>query len=608
VRRQSVRGFLGLLAPAAVIAVFLVLLAFSLTRLSQVERNLRIDATTNMLWVLSQTQVASQRLGRTLAQAELERVDPQEVRLRYDLLMGRLNLLDAGPQRRVMAALDFERELDEFIEATRRMEVLIDDGRAQDLAEAARILEPVDGFLARATNDAMLAEWDSLADLLDEHRQQLWYVIVSLIGITLAVAVLSAFLFYSRVMAQRRMTLLYRERNFSGLLVSSSDEGIVAVDRDLRCTAWNAAAEKLFGWTAERAVGRKLGEVSGFFEVPDIANAFKRGLDNEPTTLSDRLFFRPEAPSETYVDMSCFPRKEDDGQVVGVIAFIRDVTDRHVAQRELVRHRDHLEQQVVLRTRELNEALEREREISALYRNFAAMVSHQFRTPLAIIDSTLQRLIRRRAQVTTDEISSRAQKAREAVARLVRLVDSTLDAARLDTGQIEIHSEEHDLGALVDAVCERQREATPDRTIIVNAPGGATVRVVCDPTHAEHALANLVGNAVKYSPPATPVVIDVGTSTTHAHCEVSNAGEGMPPADQENLFMRYFRGANASGKTGTGIGLFMARTLAHMQGGDVELVRSKPGRTVFRLSLPLAGRQGAHRMGQTGDLRSEGAA
>lgn len=603
-RRQPVRAIFGFLAPAVAIAVFVVLLAFSLTHLKQVERNLRIDATTNMLWVLSQTQVASQRLGRTVARAELGRVKREEVRMRYDLLMGRLNLLDAGPQRRRMAALGFEKELDELIEAAQSLEPLIENAQPEDLADAARILDPMDGFLARATNDAMLAEWDDLSDLLDQHREQLWYVIVSLVGITAAVLVLSGFLLYSYVMAQRRMTLLDRERNFSGLLVSSSDEGILAVDRDLRCTAWNSAAEKLFGWTAERAAGRTLGEISGFFELPDIAGAFDRGLDDEPAALTDRLFFRPDALSEAYVDMSCFPLKEDDGQVLGVIAFVRDVTDRHAAQEELVRHRDHLEEQVELRTRELSEALEREREVSALYRNFAAMVSHQFRTPMAIIDSTLQRLIRRRAQVTQNEITARAQKAREAVARLVRLVESTLDAARLDAGQIEINSAEHDLFTLADAVCECQREATPDREIILDAPA-PPLSVVCDSTHAEHALVNLVGNAVKYSPPATPVMIELGTSTTHAFCRVSNAGDGIPPTEQEKVFARYFRGANASGKTGTGVGLFMARTLVQMQGGNVELVQSCPGRTVFMLSLPFPMQSEARRSEQPCYVHSE---
>lgn len=77
----------------------------------------------------------------------------------------------------------------------------------------------------------------------------------------------------------------------------------------------------------------------------------------------------------------------------------------------------------------------RERAAADLYRNSAAMISHRFRTPLAVADSALQRLIRRGAQAGAGEIATRAARAREAIAGLTRLVESTLDAARLETGQ-----------------------------------------------------------------------------------------------------------------------------------------------------------------------------
>src|SRR5690554_7370240 len=93
-----------------------------------------------------------------------------------------------------------------------------------------------------------------------------------------------------------------------------------------------------------------------------------------------------------------------------------------------------------------------------MYRNFGAMISHQFRTPLAIIDSSLQRLVRRSAENTPEEIRQRSNKARQAVARLLQLIESILEAARLEGGQIDSQSDECNVQALVEECCKRAEE------------------------------------------------------------------------------------------------------------------------------------------------------
>src|SRR5690606_4424800 len=113
------------------------------------------------------------------------------------------------------------------------------------------------------------------------------------------------------------------------------------------------------------------------------------------------------------------------------------------------------EEQVRLRTQELNAALSRERTATEIYRNFAAMISHQFRTPLAIVDSSLQRLVRRAGHFSTEQIVERSEQARVAISRLVRLVESTLDVARLDNGQIDKQTGPWDLDLLIGSAVKQ---------------------------------------------------------------------------------------------------------------------------------------------------------
>src|SRR5690606_37640672 len=150
----------------------------------------------------------------------------------------------------------------------------------------------------------------------------------------------------------------------------------------------------------------------------------------------------------------------------------------------------------------------------------------------------------------------------------------------------DIRSRPCDLGKLASEICVRQSEATPQRAIIIEVAEQAPVMARCDPAHAENILVNLLTNAVKYLADAAPVRVAVGRQGGLVHCVVSNQGDIADPAEREALFERYFRGRNAEGRPGIGIGLYMARALARMQFGDVQLADAEPGQICFALTLP----------------------
>ena len=235
----------------------------------------------------------------------------------------------------------------------------------------------------------------------------------------------------------------------------------------------------------------------------------------------------------------------------------------------------------------LESALDRERETSNAYRNFVSMVSHQFRTPLAILDSSAQRILRRGADLTQDELVTRVQKIRNAGTRLTRLVESVLNAAKLDAGTIEVNPASYNLSELVMDICERQREVSTQADIRFNAPD-VPVRVYCDGMLIEQVVVNLLSNAIKYSGDTPVVEIKIWMDGSRAFCSVRDWGIGIPADELPKIFDRFYRARTASGIAGTGIGLNFAQRIMHLHGGDIQVESYEAAGSLFTFDLPIA--------------------
>ncbi len=570
--------------PLVAVLVFAILLIFSLQRMFEVERDMRVEAEQNMLWVFHQSEVTALRLIETVALAELGQTGPDELALRFDLLASRVALLNDGPQRRFLEHVGLDEDLDSLGASLDRIALNIETFTPDQATVLRQDLTPLARFFGRAANTSMIAEWDDLGGRLETYRDQLGQIILSLIGIMIAGGILTVTLFASLHQSRQKNRMLWRERDFSGLLISSSGEGIIAIDSAGECTLWNGAISSIVGIPAEKALGRAPADIAGFFDMSTIRQALSEALEGQTSSLSFQPFFSPDSERPLYLDVSFFPMR-NEAEIVGAIVFMHDASDRYAAQQKDAQDRDRLEELVAERTQDLDSALKRERSAADLYRNFAAMVSHQFRTPLAVADSALQRLIRRGPHADIDEVAERAGRARNAISGLTRLVDSTLDAARLDAGQVGARRTQYDLTEIIQAVCARQRDAAPERPIKINLDTSAAPTAFCDPAHVEQVIENLLSNADKYAPAGTLVSVSLNGNAKNLFCDVHNIAAPIPAHDQEKIFERNQRGANSAGVAGTGIGLFMARALARMQDGEVTLQPSKNGIT-FRLTLP----------------------
>ncbi|MCI2213179.1 sensor histidine kinase [Pseudosulfitobacter pseudonitzschiae] len=233
-------------------------------------------------------------------------------------------------------------------------------------------------------------------------------------------------------------------------------------------------------------------------------------------------------------------------------------------------------------------SFKREQEVAEAYRSFVALVSHQFRTPLAVIDSAMQRLLRSGRNMERAEIERRAEQVRTEVAGLTKLIGATLDVVRLEAGQVMPSPETCYVETLVERARTRQIAETPDRVIEVQIASEVPPSIETDPLLTEQILNNLVSNAVKYSPETEPVKIRVSTLNKQVCFAVEDGGVGIPDIEQAKLFDRFFRASTSAGVPGTGVGLSIASQLARLLGGQLDFVSRAGIGSTFTLRLPIA--------------------
>ncbi|WP_051630258.1 sensor histidine kinase [Afifella pfennigii] len=233
-------------------------------------------------------------------------------------------------------------------------------------------------------------------------------------------------------------------------------------------------------------------------------------------------------------------------------------------------------------------SLLREKEIREAYRSFVALVSHQFRTPLSVIDASMQRILRKGEAMSRAEIAERAQRTRASVKSLTELMQATLDSMKLDAGQMHIKQREFNLAVEFKTARERQLEARPDRTITIDIGDDVPTNLTSDPLLVHQIIANLLANALAYSPRTEPVAVRVRRHGERLRIAIEDRGIGIPDEEKERLFQPFFRASTATGAYGVGMGLYLSRRLARILGGDLTF-KSKQGLgSTFTLDLPLA--------------------
>jgi signal transduction histidine kinase len=237
------------------------------------------------------------------------------------------------------------------------------------------------------------------------------------------------------------------------------------------------------------------------------------------------------------------------------------------------------------RLQESVEIIRRDRDRS---RDFLADVSHELRTPLAAL-RTFNELLTEGAADDPDARAEFLESSGQQIERLDWLAQNLLELSKLDSGLVLLDLRPEDLRAAVESAVEQSAPAARRRGIELSLHlPAAPVRIRHDPQRIGQVVANLVANAVKFTPRGGSVSVDVAGTTDGARIEVVDTGVGIDAAELPLIFDRFFRGsrANEARGSGSGLGLAIVRSIVDMHGGSVE-VESRVGRgTRFVVTLP----------------------
>lgn len=251
-------------------------------------------------------------------------------------------------------------------------------------------------------------------------------------------------------------------------------------------------------------------------------------------------------------------------------AVVTDITERKRAEEEMWR------------------ALERERELRLLKSNFVSMVSHEFRTPLGIIQSSAEILQDYLDQLGPEERREHLASIIQNTRRMAGLMEEVLLLGGLEAGKMGFEPDWMDLGAFCRKVSDEVQAATEHRCPLTLHTGADVAESAWgDPRLLHHLFANLLTNAVKYSDAGQSVEFIIRREGRSAVCVVRDRGIGIPEADQPRLFQAFHRGHNVQHRPGSGLGLVIAKRCVELHRGSLQLESREGTGTTVTVRLPL---------------------
>ena len=256
-------------------------------------------------------------------------------------------------------------------------------------------------------------------------------------------------------------------------------------------------------------------------------------------------------------------------------SIVTDITERKALQQE------------ILEKETLRQELSQEIELRAMRNRFISMVSHEFRTPLTAIGTSTELLVRYYDRIEGPQREKHFSRIFQYVRQLTSLLDDMLNVLRSETVGPEFHFSDVEVVALCEEICEElsHYDNNPHRVIFSHDMPELTARL--DERLLRQALGNLIINAIKYSPDADAVYVQLDQSGDQLDIEVRDEGIGIPESALPELFNVFYRATNTGSIPGTGLGLTIARQAVELHHGQISIESKLLEGTCVRMRLPL---------------------
>lgn len=383
-------------------------------------------------------------------------------------------------------------------------------------------------------------------------------------------------------------------------LFMHATEGILVADEKGEIIRINPSAEKLFGYAHGELLGKKIEIlVPKRLAGKHISHRDSYNKNPHPRSMGVGMELNgvKKDGTEFPVEISLSPYDNENGH--RVIAFIIDITIRKQAEEKLKNYSVELERQVKNRTlileeaiaelertkKDLHNALEKERELNELKSRFVSMASHEFRTPLTTMMSSLSLVTKYGELNDTVNQKKHTNKIKTSINNLTDILNDFLSVSKLEEGKVENTPDSINLKEFVDdIVSEMKPLLQKGQQLIYNHTGNEVAMLDCK--ILKNILFNLISNAIKFSPEDKPIEISALVQNSTVKISVKDNGIGIPKEDQKHLFERFFRGHNAINIQGTGLGLNIVTKYVELMNGSIHFESEVNKGTTFTIIIP----------------------
>ncbi|MBK7337697.1 MAG: PAS domain-containing sensor histidine kinase [Saprospirales bacterium] len=400
-------------------------------------------------------------------------------------------------------------------------------------------------------------------------------------------------------------------------------DGIITIDDKGIIETVNPAAARLFGYEPEEIVGKNIKNL-----MPSPYRQQHDGyIERYKSSGEAKIIGTGREVTGMRKDGSTFPMRLAVSEVLLeerriFTGIIHDLSDVKQAEEKIRKLNEELEEKVIERTEELasvvnkllntnkklqyevqerksaenalrestleiQKALEKEKELSELKSRFVSMASHEFRTPLSTILSSISLLSRYTETSQQDKRDKHINRIKSSVRNLTGILNDFLSLSKLEEGKIENLPSEFDIGELCPEVIDEIQGLLKDGQEIVHEGLGSPLFVRWDKRLVKNILFNLLSNAIKYSDEGKKIFMKERLEEDFFLIDIVDRGIGIPDADQPYLFTRFFRAANATNIQGTGLGLNIVKRYIDLVGGSITFESQLNEGTIFTVCLPL---------------------
>jgi PAS domain S-box-containing protein len=465
------------------------------------------------------------------------------------------------------------------------------EGRNAELPEAIerRLNEwiPVPGSPYYTT----LGHWSDIS-LQERIPAYLWWLVWIVLGL-LALSLAAALLFRRqgasslRELLQTRTALRQIEQRYE-TLANIAPVGIFRTDPAGGTTYVNPAWSAMAGLPHAQAMGEGWIEAVHPEDREGLRRTWQEVVEKGGVAFSDYRFLRPDG-TIVWVMGQAVPERDEQGQILGYIGTITDITARKRAEEVMILHNAELERRVAERTQELNFALQKAQGADRLKSAFLATMSHELRTPLNSIIGFTGILLQGLAGPLEAEQIKQLGMIRNSAQHLLALINDVLDISKIEAGQLEVRCEPFDLRETIESALRMVTPLAQKKGLPLCVAIASGVGTICsDRRRVEQILINLLSNAVKFTEQGE-VRLECKTRSHKVEICVHDTGIGIRPEDMEKIFRPFqqLETGLARHHEGTGLGLAICQSLATLLGGEICVASEWGKGSAFTLALPL---------------------